>query len=354
MRKFASFLVIGSLCLLGGASRLFAAAAFDEKAVADFYRGKTIRIVVGFSAGGGYDAYSRLIGRHLQKHVPGNPGVIVENMTGAGSIIAANYMYNAAPKDGTVIGNVSGQIILEQLFGNPSVQYDLGKFRYLGVPIGETYLLLVTHKPGVAKFEDLLGPRSKPIVVGGIPGSTVEQGPILLRDLLGANIKVVSGYKGTADVRLAIESGELDGFLNSWESTKITSLDKVKSGEWLILAQLGDHPIAELPAANVPTIPQIARTEEQRQLLRFGAAAPNQFGKVYVVPSSVPQDRSAALEAALTKTFADKEFLADAEKGKLEIAPISAQQAHKLVTEFLGLSPDLKAKLRKMLKAESK
>ena len=261
MRKISAFLVIGLFALVYAASQVLAAAAFDEKAVADFYRGKTVRIIVGFSAGGGYDAYSRLIGRHLQKHIPGNPSVIVDNMAGAGSIIAANYMYNAAPKDGTVIGNISGQIILEQLFANPSVQYDLGKFRYLGVPIGETYLLLVTRKPGIAKFEELLGAKSKQIVVGGIPGSTVEQGPILLRDLLGANIKVVSGYKGTSDVRLAIESGELDGFLNSWESTKITSLDKVKSGEWLILAQLGDHPIAELPQANVPTIPQIGKTE---------------------------------------------------------------------------------------------
>ena len=351
MRRFLLLIVILSLhSWLGFEVKAWAASAFDEKTVADFYRGKTVRIVVGFSAGGGYDAYSRVIGRHLHKHIPGNPSVIVDNMAGAGSIIAANYMYNAAPKDGTVIGNISGQIILEQLFANPAVQYDLGKVRYLGVPIGETYLLLVTRKPGVAKFDDLLGAKSKQIVVGGIPGSTVEQGPILLRDLFGANIKMVSGYKGTADIRLAIESGELDGFLNSWESTKITSLDKVKSGEWLILAQLGDTPIQELPAANVPTIPQIAKTEEQRQLLRFGAAAPNQFGKVYIVPSAVPQDRSAALEAALTKTFGDKEFLAEAEKGKLEIVPISAQQVQKLVTEFMGLPADLKAKLRKILK----
>jgi len=351
VERLVSLTVILSLHLwLGLAAQAWGAAAYDEKGVADFYRGKTVRIIVGFSAGGGYDAYSRLIGRHLHKHIPGNPGVIVDNMAGAGSIIAANYVYNAAPKDGTVIGNISGQIILEQLFANPAVQYDLGKFRYLGVPIGETYLLLVTRKPGVTRFDELVGAKSKQVVVGGIPGSTVEQGPILLRDLLGANLKVVSGYKGTADVRLAIESGELDGFLNSWESTKITSLDKVKSGEWLILAQLGDNPISELPATNVPTIPQIAKTEEQRQLLRFGAAAPNQFGKVYVVPPTVPQDRSAALEAALTKTFDDKEFLADAEKGKLEIAPVSAQQVQKLITDFLGLSPDLKAKLRKILK----
>ena len=138
--------------------------------------------------------------------------------------------------------------------------------------------------------------------------------------------------------------------MNSWESTKITSLDKVKSGEWLILAQLGDNPITELPATNVPTIPQIAKTEEQRQLLRFGAAAPNQFGKVYVVPSAVPSRSERRPRGSADENFVDKEFLADADKGKLEIAPVSAQQVQKLVTDFLGLSPDLKAKLRKMLK----
>lgn len=326
------------------------AAAVDDKAVADFYHGKTVRIIVGFSAGGGYDAYSRVIGRHIQKHIPGNPSIIVENMAGAGSIILANYMFNAAPKDGTVIGNFSGQIILEQLFGNPAVQYDLGKFRYLGVPIGETYLLITTRKSGVTKLDELLGAKAKQITVGGIPGSTVEQGPMLMRDLLGANIKVVSGYKGTADVRLAMESGEIDGIMNSWESSKVTSLDRINSGDWQILAQLGDNPLTALPVKNVPTIPQIAKTDEQRQLLSFGAAAPNQFGKVYVVPAGVPQDRAAALEAALTKTFADKEFLAEAEKGKLDIEPVSAQHVQKLVNDFFGLPAELKAKLKKILR----
>src|SRR6266511_4799404 len=163
------------LLLLGYTATGLAAQSgtFDEKAVANFYRNKTLRIIVGFTAGGGYDQYSRLIGRHLSKHIPGNPSVIVDNMAGAGSIIAANYVYNAAPKDGTVIGNISGQIILEQLFANPAVQYDLGKFRYLGVPIGETYLLLLTRKPGVTKFDELLGAKSKQVTLGGIPGSTV-------------------------------------------------------------------------------------------------------------------------------------------------------------------------------------
>src|SRR5262245_30354549 len=174
-------------------AQVWGAAAYDEKAVADFYRGKTVRIIVGFSAGGGYYAYSRLIGRHLHKHIPGDPSVIVDNMAGAGSIIAANYVYNAAPKDGTVIGNISGQIILEQLFANPAVQYDLGKFRYLGVPIGETYLLLVTRKPGVTRFDELLGAKAKQVGVGGIPASTRKQGPTLLRGVIGANPTLARG-----------------------------------------------------------------------------------------------------------------------------------------------------------------
>lgn len=335
--------------------QLWAAATksgFDEKAVGDFYRGKTVRIIVGFSAGGGYDAYSRVIGRHLHKHIPGNPSVVVDNMAGAGSILLANHINNVAPKDGTIIGNISGQIILEQLFGNPAVQYDMTKFRTLGVPIGETYLLVVTRKPGVTKYEEALGPKGKQIVMGGIPGSTVEQAPIIMRDAFGVNIKLVTGYKGTSDIRLAIDSGEVDGLFNSWTSLKITSYDKIKSGEWIVLAQIGEEPIPDLPnSKNIPTIPLITKTAEQRQLLRFGIAAPNQFGKIYVLPPGAPQDRVAALEAAFTKTFADKEFLAEANKGRLEIDPVSAQQAHELITDMMNMSPTVKAQLQKMLRS---
>ncbi|MBI4526709.1 MAG: hypothetical protein HY695_23165 [Deltaproteobacteria bacterium] len=333
----------------GGAAR----PGFDEKAVADFYRGKTVRIVVGFSAGGGYDAYSRVIGRHFGRHIPGNPAVIVENMTGAGSIIAANHVYNAAPKDGTVIGNISGPTILEQLFNNPAVQFDMGKFRFLGVPAAEAYLMILNRKSGVTRIEEVIGSKGKPVVIGAIPGSTVEHAPVILRDALGANIRLVSGYKGTADIRMAIESGEVEGFFNTWTSAKITSLDKFKTGEWLILAQLTDNPLPDLPG-EVPAISAIGKNEEQRQLLRFGTSLPNQFGKVYVVAPGVPTDRWQALEAAFAKTMADKEFLAEAEKGRLEIAPVSGEQAQKLVVEFLGMSSDLKAKLQKLMKSAKK
>ena len=347
-----------TLFLLGVAATGWAAQTgkpvYDEKAVANFYRGKTVRIIVGFSAAGGYDQYSRLIGRHLSKDIPGNPAVIVDNMAGAGSIIAANHMYNAAPKDGTVIGNISGPIILEQLFGNSAVQFDMGKFRYLAVPVSETYVFIVTRKPGVAKFEEILGPNGKEVTVGGIPGSTVEHAPVLMRDVLGANLKVVLGYKGTADVRMAIDSGEVEGVFNSYTSVKITSFDKIKSGEWLVLAQLSEKPIKDLIVPNVPTIPQFAKSTEHRLLLKYATSTPNDFGKVYVVPPGTSADRAAALETAFERAFADKELQADAAKGKLEIDPLFGDDIHKLVVEFLGMSPDLKNKLQTALKGGKK
>jgi tripartite-type tricarboxylate transporter receptor subunit TctC len=356
--RFKRHLILIFLMLLGYTTAAMAAQSgqqsFDEKAVADFYRGKTLRIIVGFSAGGGYDQYSRLIGRHLSKHIPGNPAIIVENMAGAGSIIAANHVYNAAPKDGSVIGNISGPIILEQLFNNPAVQFDLAKYRYLAVPVSETYVIVVTRKPGVTKLDEIIGPKGKQVAFGAIPGSTVEHGAILMRDVVGANLKVVSGYKGTADVRMAIDGGEVDGFVNTWQSLKITSIDKFKNGEWLILAQLSEKPVKDLPTANVPTISMLAKDSEQQQLLKFGTSTPNEFGKVYVLAPGAPADRAAALEAAFAKTFADKELLADAEKGRLEIDPLIGEDIQKLVMEFLAMSPELKSKLHGALKGGKK
>ena len=346
-------LVLSAFASLGYAAQP-GKPGFDEKAVADFYRGKTVRMIVGFSAGGGYDQYSRLIARHLAKYIPGNPAVIVENMAGAGSIIAANHVFNAAPKDATVIGNISGPIILEQLFGNPAVQFDLAKYRYLAVPVRETYVLVVTRKPGISKFDEVIGPKGKQVIFGAIPGSTVEHGAVLVRDVLGANLRVVSGYKGTADIRMAIDGGEVEGFVNTWQSLKITSIDKFKNGEWVLLAQLSEKPIKDLPTSNVPTIPMIAKNDEERQILKFGTSTPNEFGKVYVLPPGAPPDRAAALEAAFGKAFADKELLADADKGRLEIDPIIGDEIRKLVVEFLGMAPELRGKLQAALKGGKK
>ena len=337
----------------GGAAQA-AKPAFDEKAVASFYRGKTVRIVVGFSAGGGYDQYSRMIARHLSKYIPGNPAVIVDNMPGVGSIIAANHLFNAAPKDGTILANISGPIVLEQLFGSPSVQFDLAKFRYLAVPVSESYLMIVHKRTGITKFEDLRGEKGKQVTFGAIPGSTVEHAPIMVKEALNANLKIVSGYKGTADVRLALDSGEVDGFFNTWTSSKITSYDKIRSGEWVLLAQMTEKPMKDLIVPNVPTIQMISRSDEQRLLLKYGTSTPNDFGKVYVLPPGVPADRAQALETAFARVFNDKDLRADADKGKLEIDPLIGNSIQKLVVEFLGMPPDVKNKLQTVLKTPVK
>ena len=153
---------------------------------------------------------------------------------------------------------------------------------------------------------------------------------------------------------MAIEGGEVAGFFNSWTSLKITSFDKVKNGEWLLLAQLAEKPIKDLIVPNVPTIPMIAKTTEQNLLLKYGTSTPNDFGKVYVLPPGAPADRAAALENAFAKAFVDKELLADAEKGKLEVDPLFGDDIHKLVVEFLSMSPELKGKLQSALKGGKK
>ena len=323
---------------------------FDEREISEFYRGRVLRIVVGFPPGGGADVYTRLIARHLGRFIPGNPAIAVSNMAGAGSIIAGNQVFNNGARDGTEIGMLNGAVILEQLFGNPALHFDMAKFRYLAVPVTETYVMVVTRKSGIAKFSELVGVNAKQIVLGAIPNSTLEHAPILLRETLGANLKVVSGYKGSAAIRLAVDSGEIGGFFNPWSSVQASSPGKFKSGEWSVVAQLTDQPLGDLPANEIPAIADLVKDEDHRLLLRYGTSTPNQFGKVYMLPSGVPAERSAALEAAFAKTFADQSFLADAQKAKLPITPIIGNPIQRLVDDFLGMAPAIKERLQKALK----
>ena len=325
-------------------------ARSDERSAADFYRGKVVRLVVGFPPGGGADVYSRLIARHLGRFIPGNPTLAVSNMPGAGSIIAGNHIFNSGAKDGTEIGMLNGAAILEQLFESPGVHFDMAKFRYLAVPVNETYVMIVARQSGIAKFSEVIAPNAKQIVIGAIPNSTLEHAPALLRDALNANLKIVSGYKGSADIRLAIDSGEIGGFFNPWSTIKATAWDKFKSGEWLVLAQLTDQALRDLPGSGIPTIPELTKDEMHRSLLRYGTSAPNQFGKVYILPPAVTTERAAALEAAFAKTFRDKNFLSDAAKSKLEITPIFGASIQAIVAEFLSMPSAIKEKLSRTIK----
>jgi tripartite-type tricarboxylate transporter receptor subunit TctC len=324
-------------------------ANIDERSVADFYRGKVVRIVVGFPPGGGADVYSRVLVRHLGRFIPGNPTLAVTNMPGAGSMIAGNHIFNAGAKDGTEIGMLNGAVILEQLFDNPGIHFDMARFRYLAVPVTETYVMIVTRRSGITRFSELIGANAKQAVLGAIPNSTLEHAPILLRDALDANLKVVSGYKGSAEIRLAIDSDEIGGFFNPWSTVKASSLEKFANGQWSVILQLSDQPLLDLPSSNVPTIRDLTRDESQRMLLRYGAIAPNQFGKVYMLRDGVPTDRAAALEVAFARTFSDGKFLADAEKSKLEITPLYGESIRQIVDDFLMMPTAVKERLKRTI-----
>jgi tripartite-type tricarboxylate transporter receptor subunit TctC len=330
-----------------------AASASDTKALADFFAGKTIRISVGFAPGGGFDAYTRAVARYLGKYIPGNPTVIVENQPGGGSILAANTLFKNAPKDGTALANIGGPIILNQLFATSGVEYDMAKFEYLSVPVPETYALWVRKRTGITKLEEILGPSGKPLILGGIPSSTVEHGASLLHDIAGAtNVKVVSGYDGTSKVRLAMDNGEVDGIVNTWQSTKVTNFKDVESGEWIPLLVFSDKPIKDLPASvgKVPLIQEAFKDQDVQRMLMFGTSYPNQFGKIWVAPPGTSADRVAALDEAFFKAMQDKELLADAEKAQLEINPVRGPEIKRLVTEMLNMPADIKAKLQAVMK----
>ena len=323
---------------------------FDDKAVADFYQRKSVRIIVGHGAGGGFDTYSRVIARHLGKHVPGKPSIIVVNMPGAGGLIAASHIYQQAPKDGTVIGNVIGGIVRSQLLGLQGVQFDAGKFHYLGAPNGENSVLMVTRASAITRFEQLLEPGGRLVTLGDAGVATTNHTAALLtRDVLGAKIKVLTGYGTTAAVEVAMEQREVDGQYNDWASNKARTPAKFESDEWLLIGQLTDKPIQGLPRQNVPLILNYAKTNEQRELLRFGIIVPNQFTRPYFLAPGVRADRVAALRTAFADTMADSEFLAEADKARLDISPVGASELQKLVSNYIAMPAHVKDKLGKVL-----
>ncbi len=321
--------------------------AGDDREVASFYRGKTVHLVVGYDAGGGYDTYSRVIGKYLGKFIPGSPTVIVENRPGAGGLVATNYLANTAPRDGTVLLNVGASPILKQLTGDKGVEFDAAKLQYLGAPFSDHNILVVRKQSGFTRLEEIFGPNSRQMVLGGIsPGSPQDVETAVLRDTLGGNVKLVSGYDGTSKIRLAIGQGEIDGFFNSWESLRATSRADIESGELVVLAQLPEQPLADFP--NVPTLFQFARTDEQRQIIRLLAIAPLQFARPYLVAQGVPEARVRALRAAFEQTLADPDFLADAERSKLDLEPLTGDQLQTLVAEFLDMPARLKTEAAKI------
>ena len=318
-----------------------------QDAVADFYHGKTITIVVGTSAGGGYDTYARLIARHMGKHAPGAPGFIVSNMPGAGSNLAAGYIYNVAPKDGTFIAALFSGAPLEPLIGSIAVQGDPSKYRYLGSANNDVYVCVARKDAAVKRFEDLF---TTALLVGATQSSPTSDFPSALSGVLGAKFQQVRGYPGSREIGLAIDKNEVQGACGfAWASISVSNPEWFGSaGTMNVLAQTASTTRADLDRAGVPSAMSFAKTDDQRRELELFFSQ-EVFSRPYVMAPDVPAERVAALRKAFADTLADPELLADAKKANLEVSPVSGEDVQRLIAQVYGAPKPLIAKVKAAL-----
>src|SRR5687768_2951073 len=314
----------------------------------DFYAGKTIRIIVGFPAGGGFDTYSRTIARHISKYIPGNPTVVVDNVTGAGSLIAANSVYKAAKADGLTIGNFIGNLISQQLFGGSGIEFDARKFEWIGVPVKDHVVCALIKASGINSIDAWMSSKT-PIKLGGsAPGTTNDDSAKLIRAALGLPIQLVTGYKGTAPIKLAAESGEIDGGCWAWESIKVMWRQGLDAGDVNIVLQAVPKAVPDLP--KVPVAIELAKTEEARKLIQAGIHDTAAITRPYALPPGTPKDRVQILRRAFAQTMKDKDFLAEAVKSKLDVDPVSGEEVEKIVSGLFKLDSATVARMSEVLK----
>ncbi|MBI4495046.1 MAG: hypothetical protein HY690_19910 [Chloroflexi bacterium] len=325
--------------------------AFDEKAVSDFYKGKTIRVVVGFAPGAVFDTWARVLIRHMPKYIPGNPNMIVENMAGAASMTAANHVFKSAAKDGTVIGNFNEALIMNQLKKLEGVEFDETQFNWLGAISSATIACLARTDmgKGTINFQDILGPQGKQVILGSqAPGTSTWDHPMLFKQLLGANIKLVSGYPGNTQVRLAIESGEVEGYCGTWEAMLPATKPWKESGKppFTVFVQEAASKDKDLP--NVPMAHDSARSEADKQLFAL-QNSPQEFTRPFALPPGVPADRVAALRQAFMASFKDPALIEEAKKADLAFDPRTGETVLAKVKEILATPPDTVKRLKDVI-----
>jgi tripartite-type tricarboxylate transporter receptor subunit TctC len=321
---------------------LAAFGATFADAISDFYKGRAIDLYIGYSVGGAYDLYARVIGRHLGAHIPGNPTLVPKNLEGAGSLRLANYLYRIAPKDGSAIGTIGRGIAFDPLLIGQGDAFDAQKFNWIGSANNEVSVCVAMRQSGITKFEDLF---TKELTVGGTGTSAdTDQFPRVLNGVLGTHFKIVQGYPGGNDIVLAMERGEVAGRCGwSWSSVKSTHKSWIDDKRMIVLIQLSLAKHPELP--DVPLVMDYAKTDEQRQILKL-IFARNVMGRPYLAPPDVPTDRVAALRDAFMATMTDKNFRAEADKTDLEINPVAGAEVEKLVKEVYATPADVIAKAK--------
>jgi len=317
MRKWLLF-VLGLLTFAG-------AQPSSAQTPEEFYRGKQVRFIVGTAAGQEYDLWARMIARHMRRHIPGNPTIIVENMPGAGHVIAANYLYDIAPRDGTVIGMVSRNIPDAAILKLPGVRFDPRKFNWLGSPEVAHRVLIVSTASGITKAEDLF---ERELIIGAVgAGQAVTTAPILLKNILGMKLKVVTGYHAPQDVLLAMERGEVGGVVETIATMKGKRGQHVLSGHVRLLLNMEKE---RVPEFGVPSIFEFIKKEEDRQIFQFLSSS-MEMGRPLLTPPDVPADRLAALRKAFLATMTDPEFVKEADAAGMEITAKTGEELAALV-----------------------
>ena len=319
----------------------------EAATVEDFYRGKTISIYVGSSAGGLYSTYAQILSNHLGRNIPGNPTVIVEHMPGAGGIKALNFVYNAAPKDGTVLATPNSGLTRRYMMGLGAPKYDPLKWNWLGGWGESVYVLTVLDTAPVKTLKEA---TQKEAVIGAMnkanPTYTI---PTLVNSIAGTKFKIIPGYRGGSRVRLAMEKGEVDGFCCPYISWKSRKPEWVRDGRLVHLIQMASKPSPELPAS-VPLLSTFAKNDEQLQMCRFVQSAAED--RALVAPPGVPPDRVAALEKAYMATLNDAEFKAAAAKVNYFIDPVTKEEILAVVKERMSVSPQFLTNLKKTMGME--
>ncbi len=313
---------------------------------ADFYKNRNVDVYIGFSAGGAYDLYARVISRHMGAHIPGNPTLIPRNLEGAGTLRLANWLYRVAPQDGSAFGTIGRGIAFDPLLIGKGDQFDAQKFNWLGSANNEVSVCVALKGFGIDKFEDLF---TKELTVGGTGTSAdTDQFPRVLNGILGTHFKIIEGYPGGNEVVLAMERGEVNGRCGwSWSSVKSTHKSWIDEKKMIVLVQLSLSRHPELP--DVPLVTDFAKTDEQRQILKM-VFARQVMGRPYLAPPNLPEDRVAVLRKAFMDTMTDKDFLAEADKSQLEINPVSGEDVEKLVKEVYATPADIIAKAKEAAK----
>jgi len=337
LRKSAPLAACALALALSGASAL-------AQSTEEFFKGKNVTVYIGFSPGGTYDLFGRMVARYIGKHIPGQPTVVASNMPGAGSLTAANWLYRAAPKDGTALGIVSQTMAMDEALKAKGVQYKATEFNWIGRVTSNIEVHVISTK---SKGSTLEGGRLGDVPVASTgPGSPSDTYPRIMNEVFGTKFKIIRGFPGSTDGLLAVERGEVDGALTSWNTMKSTRMDWLTDKKAVLLVQYVTERSPELK--DVPTLVELAKNDADRKLLTF-AVSSAELGRFIIAPPGLPADRVTALRRAFDASMKDSELLAEINKAKLDFEPATGEELAKIVAQTANAEPSVIERMQKIL-----